>query len=200
MGNTVGPDQELLSDQGFDANNGAVRFVFQGDGNLVLYRQADWIPLWSSKTNGSGADHCYMQGDGNLVIYAGGTPKWASNTAGHPGASLTVQDDSNVVIYENGQARWSTGTWSSDVKVEAKPWGVVITLSHSAAEDLALTGVASAAIVAAVGGVVSAGVLAAVGAGIAAVAGLVKAVDKGNGVYLTMLWPTPGIFFPTTRP
>jgi hypothetical protein len=29
---------------------------------------------------------------------------------------------------------------------------------------------------------------------------LIKEVDKGNGVYLTMPWVTPGIVIPTTRP
>jgi hypothetical protein len=33
---------------------------------------------------------------------------------------------------------------------------------------------------------------------LAAVVGIVKACDTGKGIYLTMLWVTPGFFVPTT--
>lgn len=94
--------------------NKAAWFVFQGDGNLVLYvlRNGAWVPRWDSGTCGSGGSRCVMQGDGNLVIYhANGQPLWSSNTWGHPGASLAVQDDENVVIYHRGVPLWATDTW-----------------------------------------------------------------------------------------
>jgi hypothetical protein len=73
-------------------------FVYQGNGNLVLYHGG--APLWASGTEGRPVGVCIMQGDGNLVIYVrGGEPIWASGTEGHPGSRLIVQDDGNVVIY-----------------------------------------------------------------------------------------------------
>ena len=89
--------------------DGRFTFVYQGDGNLVLYLQGG-VPLWASGTSGAG--QALLQGDGNFVIYNGaGTPVWASNTAGNTDDRLTVQSDGNVVIYSSGgSALWSTGT------------------------------------------------------------------------------------------
>jgi hypothetical protein len=63
------------------------------------------------------------------------------------------------VIYANGAGNtpiWSTNTPVTvtptpqpNVRVEAKPWGLVITLSHEAAKDLAAGGAPAAAVVAA---------------------------------------------------
>lgn len=110
---TLTPGQELLS------NNGLSKFVFQGDGNLVLYvqRGGDWIAHWASNTDGQTADRLIMQGDGNLVIYNANTPVWASDTPINQAASLTIQDDENVVIYtQEGRAIWSTDTWVGQAK------------------------------------------------------------------------------------
>ncbi len=41
----------------------------QGDGNFVVYRNADMAAIWNG-TEGSGANRIVMQTDGNLVIYA----------------------------------------------------------------------------------------------------------------------------------
>jgi len=93
------------------SRDGRFRFVYQGDGNLVLYQGS--TALWSTQTFGPG--WAAMQGDGNLVIYSSdGTPKWNSQTWGHPGAYLVAQNDGNVVIYaSNGVALWSTNTAGS---------------------------------------------------------------------------------------
>ena len=45
--------------------NGRYTFVYQGDGNLVLYEGGN--PLWASNTWGQPVGVCIMQGDGNLV-------------------------------------------------------------------------------------------------------------------------------------
>lgn len=72
----------LLSD------NGLVKLVLQGDGNLVLYRAHFGQALWASNTMGKGVNRVVMQPDGNLVAYsAAGVPEWATGTAGNPGAS-----------------------------------------------------------------------------------------------------------------
>ncbi len=114
MSNTMAPNEALTPNEARDATNGHARFVFQDDGNLVLYAMTKdgWVPRWASNTAGRPAVQCVMQGDGNLVLYdAVGSPIWDSKTWGHAGASLVVQDDGNVVIYESGQALWSTDTW-----------------------------------------------------------------------------------------
>lgn len=89
------------------------RLVFQGDGNLVLYRTSgtSWEPLWASGTNGRGGNQVAFQGDGNLVIYANGRPVWASNTNGQGVSKLTLRSDGNVVLTDgSGNVRWQTGT------------------------------------------------------------------------------------------
>jgi len=87
------------------------KFIFQKDGNLVVYNPKDKA-VWSSNTHKNGAEFLAMQSDGNLVIYnKHSQPIWASNTHGNRGAVLAIQDDGNVVIYNaNEKAIWSTGT------------------------------------------------------------------------------------------
>lgn len=116
-------DMALQPGEEIGSDSGNAKFIYQEDGNLVLYVRRDgdlpstspasaWVPRWASNTAGQAAGTCVMQSDGNLVIYLpDGTPIWASNTWGNPGASLFVQDDENVVIYGDGGALWSTNTW-----------------------------------------------------------------------------------------
>ncbi|MBW8862886.1 MAG: DUF11 domain-containing protein [Acidobacteria bacterium] len=102
-GDLLSPNETIAS------NSGRYQFVYQSDGNLVLYDEG--IALWSTDTNGITPGAVYMQGDGNLVLYDGsGAPVWASGTAGDDGAFLAVQDDGNVVIYRDGVAVWATNT------------------------------------------------------------------------------------------
>ena len=110
----------LLSNQsiapnGFiTSNNGRYTFVYQGDGNLVLYKNyfdGTQAPLWASGTNGRPGQVCVMQGDGNLVLYDGANPIWSTDTWHDPGSWLIVQDDGNVVIYRtDNSAIWATNT------------------------------------------------------------------------------------------
>ena len=113
QGDQMQPGQALHPNQGITSVDGRFTFIYQGDGNLVLYRNLDHAPLWASNTAGRLAGVCIMQGDGNLVIYMPGTdnPVWASNTAGHPGSHLIAQSDGNVVIYQpNNAPIWATNT------------------------------------------------------------------------------------------
>lgn len=105
------PGEVLNPDQSITSANGRYRFIYQGDGNLVLYDAG--TPLWASGTDGRPVGVCIMQDDGNLVIYArDGQPIWSSDTWQHPGSRLLVQDDGNVVIYHpDGTAVWATNTW-----------------------------------------------------------------------------------------
>ena len=110
-GNDMQPGQVLDPGGTITSTNGQYSFVYQGDGNLVLYEGGN--PLWASNTWGQPVGVCIMQGDGNLVIYArGGVPIWSSNTWGNPGSHLVLQDDRNVVIYRpDGTPIWATDTW-----------------------------------------------------------------------------------------
>ena len=111
QGDDMQPGEVLNPDQSIVSANSRYRFVYQSDGNLVLYR-AGGTALWASGTNGQPVGVCIMQGDGNLVIYArGGQPIWSSDTWQHPGSRLVVQDDGNVVIYRpDGTAVWASNT------------------------------------------------------------------------------------------
>lgn len=109
-GSSMQPGQVLNPGTAVRSPGGRYTFVYQDDGNLVLYDGGH--ALWASGTNGRPDGVCIMQGDGNLVIYLrGGRPVWASGTNGHPGSHLVVQDDRNVVIYQpNGSPIWATNT------------------------------------------------------------------------------------------
>lgn len=103
---------EVLTAGEFIASaNGQYTFVYQKDGNLVLYRNRDKRPLWDSKTWGTQTGSCIMQEDGNLVIYDSVQAIWSSDTWQHPGSRLVVQNDGNVVILRpDGTSVWATNT------------------------------------------------------------------------------------------
>jgi hypothetical protein len=112
-GGQLNPGDVLFPNDRVDSVDARYHFVYQGDGNLVLYDET-WQPLWASHTENSVPGALVMQGDGNLVIYDGnGVAIWASRTSfRHPGAFLVVQTDGNVVIYDvDGTPLWATDTW-----------------------------------------------------------------------------------------
>jgi hypothetical protein len=83
-----------------------LEFVYQGDGNLVLYRKGS--PIWSSGTADNNAGSLQMQGDGNLVVYDGqGVPVWSSGTAEFPGGYLGIHSDGRLIMYnsDGGQVK-----------------------------------------------------------------------------------------------
>lgn len=108
---TLAPDTRLLAGQSVLSPQGRLDFMYQHDGNLVLYR-SDGVPVWASHTAGTSPGQTVMQGDGNLVIYDGSSrPIWHSGTHGQNGASLRVQDDGKVVIYGVGGAPLWSSSW-----------------------------------------------------------------------------------------
>jgi hypothetical protein len=110
QGDDMQPGEVLPPDQPLTSANGRYSFVYQGDGNLVLYDAS--AALWASATDGTSIGACVMQGDGNLVIYdAGAIPVWAPGTSQFAGSRLVVQDDGNVVCYApDGTPVWATNT------------------------------------------------------------------------------------------
>ena len=110
----LGPNMWLYANQWRTSNNGRFTLYYQGDGNLVVYRD-DGVPIWASGTDGTSPGNVTMQGDGNLVMTDGyGTPIWSSDTWGNPGAYLIMQGDGNLVIYRSdGVAIWASGTAGS---------------------------------------------------------------------------------------
>ena len=111
-GNVMTAGESLFPGDSVSSSDGRFWLMYQGDGNLVLYRW-NWVALWSSGTTGSSAGQVNMQSDGNFVVYsAGGGVAWHAGTYGNGGAYLVVQDDGNTVIYAAGgsPALWYTGT------------------------------------------------------------------------------------------
>jgi hypothetical protein len=119
QGDNMQPSQALTAEAAITSADGRFTFVFQTDGNLVLYKKhvgRNWTPLWASATAGQPGIVCLMQTDGNLVIYDGqARPLWASHTEGNPGSRIVMQNDGNVVIYRpDNTALWATNTQPLD--------------------------------------------------------------------------------------
>ena len=101
QGDTMQPGEILNPDESIWSANRQYRFIYQTDGNLVLYEDGSdgRSDLWASGTDGSFLGVCIMQDDGNLVVYDADAQRvWASGTRSS-GSRLVVQDDGNVVIY-----------------------------------------------------------------------------------------------------
>lgn len=107
---TLSPNTALKPGEQLTSSDGRFVLVYQGDGNLVLYKGG--AATWSTGTQGSAPGAVYQQGDGNFVVYdAAGTPVWNAGTNGHDGAWLALQSDGNLVVYTaGGSPLWSSGT------------------------------------------------------------------------------------------
>ena len=83
--------------------------AMQSDGNLVVYRQSDKVPIWSSRTAGTGANKAAMQADGQFCLYTeDGRLVWSTYTR-DAGSVLKLQDDGNLVVYN----LLDTAVWTS---------------------------------------------------------------------------------------
>jgi hypothetical protein len=92
--------------------SGAFNVRFQDDGNLVVYRVIDGVPMRASGTHGKGATHVSMQTDGNLVVYRGKKPLASTETYGiGENCFLSMRDDGGLVLYNSRQdSVWNSRT------------------------------------------------------------------------------------------
>lgn len=90
------------------------RFVFQKDGNAVIYDGNDKA-LWHTNTVG-GDNKLVFRKDGNLVVYSKSNfPLWNSKSFDKGGVSLVFQDDRSLVIYNKSKKIiWDSGTGEGD--------------------------------------------------------------------------------------
>jgi hypothetical protein len=101
---------QLAPDASVTTSDGTHRFVYQLDGNLVLYRIGGG-PVWNSQTAGTSPGLTIMQGDGNLVVYdSANVPRFNTMTQGNPGAQLYFEVGGRLhVIAADGVTRlWSS--------------------------------------------------------------------------------------------
>ena len=102
-GSEMQAGEALYAGDALTSPNGLYTFVYQGDGNLVLYGPAS-SPMWSSNTGGQPAGLCRLVSnakDGTRVtIYKPGMIiLWQSPENDYKAGTLVVQDDGNVVVY-----------------------------------------------------------------------------------------------------
>ena len=97
------------------------RLNMQSDGNLVLYKEPEHLPIWHTNTVGRGGFRANLQHDGNFVVYTErSVPIWNSRTQDIRDNFLILQNDGNLVIYATDEeglmntnrkyAQWSSGT------------------------------------------------------------------------------------------
>ncbi|KAG5666773.1 hypothetical protein PVAND_014783 [Polypedilum vanderplanki] len=116
-GNCLKAGQQLTS------TSGCFAFIFQSDGNAVIYRLGannSMTAIFSTQTYGTGADNICMQTDGNLVVYGGTRAYFSTGTSGTTGNRVIMQDDGNLVIYNsNSQVFWASNTAQTNVTCQA---------------------------------------------------------------------------------
>lgn len=101
----------------FYSCNGCFKFVFQFDGNAVIYKNSNpQEAIWSTNTFNKGATKMCLQQDNNFVIYRDSTPLWASNTNSPVivnSAIVRIQDDGSLVLLVGSTVKYSSGKTSS---------------------------------------------------------------------------------------
>ena len=108
--NKLCPGESLSVGQYRTSSDGQYRLLFQGDGNLVLYRLRDYAALWAAGWNSYGGAAASMQEDGNFVTYNSyWSSTWSSGTWGNIGAYMVVQSGYIAVYNANGVRLWGTG-------------------------------------------------------------------------------------------
>lgn len=107
--------EEMVVNQPYVSANGAYTLIFQGDGNMVVYKGPQpWTwrnAIWTSGSNVKNGRRAYLQADGNLVVYdANNAPVWASNSdsaAQNYAPFLALYNDGALYIGSSSKT-WST--------------------------------------------------------------------------------------------
>lgn len=91
------------------SKNGEYRFVFQADGNAVIYNKED-KGVWSTKTHSLGGTRLLLQSDGHLVMYNDeSVAVWQSGTFGQGAVTLIMGNDGTLALIDNqGNRVWAT--------------------------------------------------------------------------------------------
>jgi hypothetical protein len=105
---TLQSGARLLPGQTLTSLSGQFRFLYQTDGNLVLYDDSAKTVAWTAGTGGAIPLQALLQTDGNFVVYdATGIPRWMTGTGGNVNARVVVQNDGNIVLFgSDGTPLW----------------------------------------------------------------------------------------------
>jgi len=95
--------------QSITSTDGRFGFVYQTDGNVVLYGPGGSV-LWNLAKAGVASDRFVMQTDGNLVLYNGATPIWWTGTSGGGSSYLKIQNNGDLQIISATGVVWQTMT------------------------------------------------------------------------------------------
>jgi Thiol-activated cytolysin len=110
--------QRLAADERLTSANGRFTLLMQGDGNLVLYRDAVDVAgaYWATGTESLPPDQrpttLELRPDAQLVLCDGNqVVRWASGTAGdYVDPRLVLHDNGNLVVHHDGGAPvWASG-------------------------------------------------------------------------------------------
>ncbi|MFE7382429.1 tyrosinase family protein [Streptomyces zhihengii] len=107
QGDRMRPGDTLRGGDSIGSGDGRYRLVYETDGNLVLYRDGERTPRWSSGTQRRSPGMCVMQMDGDLTIDDGdGQRVWSLGTDGR-GNRLRLTDEGTLEVSGlSGEVAW----------------------------------------------------------------------------------------------
>lgn len=90
--------------------SGEFAALMRRDGNLVIQRGHDLVPVWQAGTGGNSGAFLEMLDDGDLCVFTlSGAKAWSTGTKGNSGAFAQLEDDGVLVVYSFYRVRvWST--------------------------------------------------------------------------------------------
>ena len=112
--NRLYPNECLNMKDSLVSENGCFKLIMQEDGNLVIYRKSDGIPIWNTATYLSCSYIVCYRADGNLVV--SNCEREATWVAGAfaGGHYVELQNDGNLVNYADNPLRpvWASNSVS----------------------------------------------------------------------------------------
>lgn len=114
LGDRIAPGMNMAPGNSLAAQNQDAYFVYQADGNAVLYQRnkpAQQTPIWASGTYGKPVSRMALLQDGGLTACGpDNTVVWQSG--GTDCQTVIMQDDCNLVIYNSANKPvWATNTY-----------------------------------------------------------------------------------------